>query len=361
MEPEKTFQVLGMMSGTSLDGLDLVICELAQSGETWRYTVHQADTLAYPKAWEESLKNAVKLDAPELLRLHSAYGTYLGEKAGEFLADGHHQVDFIASHGHTVFHQPERGFTFQLGAGQTLANAAGLPVICDFRSADVALGGQGAPLVPIGDRLLFGAHDYCLNLGGIANISFEKDGRRIAYDIAPANMLLNYLVKDLPIPFDKDGSIAAKGKVDTAFLAQLNGLGYYRLPYPKSMGWEWFDTEMVPLLQNSPLALPDQLRTAVQHIAQQVANAIQDSLPPIQSKLLVTGGGAKHLLLIEILRELVSERMSVTVPDPLIIDFKEAIVFALLGVLKSTGQVNCLASVTGARTDSCGGQLFHPM
>ncbi|WP_340075727.1 anhydro-N-acetylmuramic acid kinase [Leptobacterium sp. I13] len=356
-----TYKVIGLMSGTSLDGLDIAYCHITKNNNSWNYQIVKTKSVDYTPQFQARLKTAIQLSATDLLVFHNEYGTWLGKQAAQFIAENNLEVDFIASHGHTVHHQPENGFTFQIGSGQHLANASGKKVICDFRSNDVALGGQGAPLVPIGDRLLFGNYDFCLNLGGIGNISFEKEGERIAYDIAPINMLLNHLAQKLNKPYDKNGQLAQKGVPNNDFLEQLNALAYYHQSPPKSLGYEWFENNILPIAENISDAMENLLHTAVQHIAIQIAKSIKNV--PTTGKIktvLVTGGGAKNDFLIHVLQQQLGSTYKVVVPKKDSIDYKEALIFALIGVLRERNEVNCLHSVTGAAKDSSSGVIYIP-
>jgi len=227
------------MSGTSLDGLDLAYCHIWQEGTNWKFKIGETKSISYTKEMQDKLKNSIFLTADELLIFHNSYGTWLGNEAKKFIDENDLVLEAIASHGHTTHHQPENGLTFQIGSGQHLANASGQKVICDFRTNDVALGGEGAPLVPIGDQLFFGAYDFCLNLGGISNVSFEKDGQRIAYDIGLANMVLNHITRKNGLDYDEGGQLARSGSVNSGMFERLNALEYYKLPIPKSIGYEW--------------------------------------------------------------------------------------------------------------------------
>lgn len=354
---KQIYYAVGMMSGTSLDGLDLAYCSFFLENGQWRFELLESKSVTYNANWTTRLKDSISLSGNDLSQLHRDYGVWLGQEARTFIKDIHAQVDLIASHGHTVFHQPEKGLTVQVGSGHELAVATERPVVCDFRSLDVALGGQGAPLVPIGDRYLFGENDFCLNLGGISNISFEWEGKRMAYDVSVANMLLNYLVQKTGKPFDDKGEIARKGTLDSALYASLNSLRYLDLPYPKSTGIEWFEAEIKPIVNRSDSSLGDKLHTAVHHISFQVAKEVKRH-PYRNAKLLITGGGAKNAFLVEKLSEYLAGEVQLMIPHEKLIDFKEAIIFAFMGVLRLRNEINCLASVTGASRDSCGGVIY---
>ncbi len=355
------YNAIGLMSGTSLDGLDIAHCFFVLRDGEWLFTLDNSVGIAYPDTLRDRLKNSVDLSAIDLLLLNIEFGKWLGDQVKQFMSDKNIKIDFVASHGHTVFHQPDKGLTYQIGSGQELANSCGTKVICDFRSLDVALGGQGAPLVPIGDQRLFSEFDFCLNLGGIANVSFNMDGKRVAYDLCPANMLLNHLMAQVGKAYDENGEMARSGTVHDDLLNSLNALGYYQLPFPKSLGYEWFCAEVVPLVDNYPCSLADKLCTAVHHTAFQVFNDLSKFHNGKDAKLLATGGGARNTFLIETLNHYLNkESINVIIPESQIVDFKEAIVFAFMGVKRLRGEINCLKSVTGASADSSSGVIYYP-
>lgn len=351
-----TYRVIGLMSGTSLDGLDIAYCRFKYVKKKWKFSIKKAATTGYDKKWLNKLSSAHDIPGEELIDLHNEYGTYMGNAVKHFIKQNKiEKVDFISSHGHTIFHQPEKHFTFQLGKGASLAAASGLPVVSDFRTLDVALGGQGAPLVPIGDMLLFGDYDYCLNLGGFANISFDEKGKRIAFDICPCNMVLNFLAGFLNMEYDKDGKIASKGKVNQAVLQKLNSLKYYKKSYPKSLGREWVEKEFMPLMDGWHSNIEDKIATVTEHCAMQIAEIVKSK----KGKMLVTGGGAFNKYLIKRIEKL-APKIKVVVPGKELVNNKEALVFAFLGVLRWRGEVNCLKSVTGASKNNSGGSIFLP-
>lgn len=341
-------QAIGLMSGTSLDGLDICFAAFEKK-ESWSFQILKAETLPYPKNWEESLRNSIHLSSEELLELHSEYGFYLGRKVREFV-DRHHleNIDLIASHGHTVFHQPEKKFTLQIGDGRAVKIETGLPVIYDFRSQDVLMDGNGAPLVPIGDELLFPEYDACLNLGGFSNISLKKNGRRIAFDIAPVNIVLNRLAQKFNKNFDENGDLARKGRIHNELLAKLNSLDFYSRPHPKSLGIEWCNESVFPLLEE--IKTEDAIATFTEHVAQQISNVI--NLNHLQN-VLCTGGGSYNTCLIEKIRE--KTKFGIIIPERGIIDYKEALIFAFMGVLRINNEINVLASTTGSTADHSSG------
>lgn len=357
--PNKPYKVLGLMSGTSLDGLDIAYCHFWKEEASWQFEIRKTKTIAYPKELFKLLQNAVNLSDAAHETLHESYGNWLGEESKQFIVEKNVQVDFIASHGHTSHHKPHLGITFQLGHGQKIANASGYKVICDFRTQDVKLGGQGAPLVPIGDKLLFHEYDFCLNLGGISNISFEKNGSRLAYDVGLANMPLNYLAQKAGLPYDENAKLAKKGKLNQKLYEALNKLNYYQQDYPKSTGYEWFVAEVVPLLDTCE-SIEDALHTVIHHNCKVLIDAIKKEKPDKGSRMLVTGGGVLNPLFINTLEVQLKDIVEVVIPPQKFIEFKEALVFAFMGVLKELKEINVLKSVTGAKKDSCSGTVFLP-
>ncbi len=349
----KSYRVVGLMSGTSLDGLDIAYCLFWEENNKWRFKIPVAHTYDYPQIWKSRLRSAVSMSGQELVQLNNEYGRYLGELANTFILDNSLHPDLIASHGHTVFHQPEAGLTFQIGSGAEITAVTGITVVCDFRSQDVALGGQGAPLVPIGDKMLFGEFDFCLNLGGFSNISFEEDDVRKAFDICPVNIALNYLSQKLGVEFDKDGALASSGTFCSNLFNALNDLPFYAVEGPKSLGWEWLQAQFLPLLDDDNSPVKDKLRTTIEHIAYQISlktNKISDG------KILVTGGGAFNKFLINRIGDL--NNNTLIIPEDKIINFKEALIFAFLGLLRYLNKPNCLASVTAATTDHSSGAIY---
>ncbi|MBU8893772.1 MAG: anhydro-N-acetylmuramic acid kinase [Bacteroidales bacterium] len=350
----KSYQVIGIMSGTSLDGLDIVLCNFTHQ-DKWNFSILKYETINYSEEWTEKLNNASGLKGFDLAILHKEFGHYIGESVLTFLKNTDYKIDFIASHGHTVFHQPEKKLTLQIGDGNEIAATTGITTISDFRSLDVALGGQGAPLVPIGDKLLFSEYDYCINIGGFANISFEKDDKRLAFDICPANIILNHLAQEFGQNFDKNGELGKAGYVDEKLLNKLNKIEYYNLSYPKSLGREWLDNSFISILESSEIPQHDKLRTVYEHIAEQISI----SLPNDNNQTaLITGGGAYNRFLIELIYQ--KTKSEIIIPDKKIIEYKEALIFAFLGVLRFNNQVNCLSSVTGAIKDSSSGVIHLP-
>lgn len=351
---QHTYNVIGLMSGTSLDGLDIAYCNFNKNDDIWEYKIIAAQTVKYPLLLKNKLQAAINMSGLELTITDVELGVYIGNQVNKFLKNKKlKNPDFIASHGHTVFHQPNKGFTLQIGHGAYIAAQTKIPVVCDFRTLDVAFHGQGAPLVPVGDELLFNQYDYCLNLGGFANVSFKKNNKRIAFDICPVNIVLNELALRSGKAFDKNGLMARKGKVSVKLFKQLNKLHFYRQKAPKSLGKEWVEKYIIPLLNNSGLNDFDLLATFTEHIAFQIARAINAQQ---NEKILLTGGGTYNTHLIEQLKKYTKAQL--IIPESNLIEFKEALIFAFLGLLRWAGKNNVLKSVTGAHQDTCSGVIY---
>lgn len=342
------------MSGTSLDGLDIVCCQFTVSGKKWSYKILSAATVKYNGRWKKRLGEAHKINGEELARLDAEFGQFMAARVNHFSKTYRTgKIDIIASHGHTVFHQPEKGFTLQIGSGAALAAGTGITTVCDFRRGDVALGGQGAPLVPIGDKLLFSEYDACLNIGGIANISFERNKKRIAFDIAPMNIVLNHFAQKKRLAYDRGGRLASTGTVDWDLFNLLNSLAYYKEFKSKSLGREWVERFVIGALEKRKLRVAGALATASEHAAFQVARTLNQFKI---KEVLVTGGGAYNTDFLK--RAEAYTDTALVVPDDRTIQFKEALIFALLGVLRVRGEMNCLKEVTGARQNSVGGAVY---
>ena len=339
------YTVLGIMSGTSLDGIDLAICTFTKNQE-WEYKIDKSETLKYPIFWKSKLATTHTKSKAVVEQTNIQFGQFIGQKINIFLKN--EQVDFIASHGHTVFHQPENNYTLQIGCGKTISNTTKITTINNFRSLDVSLNGQGAPLVPIGDLLLFPEYKYCVNLGGFANISIKKNDKIIAFDICPANIVLNDLCKGLGIEYDTNGDISRKGKIVPTILQKLNQLDFYVKKAPKSLGREWVEKNILPILKDNKSQ--DLLCTFCEHVAMQIGKFLKDE------SALITGGGVFNTFLMDRIR--FHSNAAIIVPNKELIEFKESLIFAFLGVLKLRDEVNCLQSVTGADMDNCGG-IIH--
>ena len=359
------YRVLGLMSGSSLDGLDIAFVEFEEKGGRWSFNLLESDCIMYSKGLEQELANASNTSAHDFMKLHAEYGHFLGNAVNQFIKDKElaYKVSLLCSHGHTVFHEPGK-FTTQLGDGAAIAAITGLPVVSDLRSIDVALGEQGAPIVPIGEKLLFDDHEFFLNIGGIANISYHKKDSHIAYDVCPANRVLNLLSKLVQKKYDEDGMIASTGMVNDALLNELNELSYYKTTYPKSLANEFGSEFIYPMILSKGLSINDAMATYVEHIAIQLKNAImgflnESSDERATNKLLVTGGGALNKFLISRIQYHLSVYdILVTVPERKIVDFKEAIIMALIGVLRWREEETVFSSVTGSSRNSIGGALW---
>lgn len=348
------YNVIGVMSGTSLDGVDLAHIHFTIQDGVWDFKIIEAETVAYEIQWFNKLKNAVELSKEELARLNEEYTNHLAEKINSFIAlHKIENIDAVCSHGHTILHQPQNGFTLQIGNLPKIATLLKQKVVCDFRVQDVKLGGQGAPLVPIGDQILFANYDYCLNLGGFSNISFEENNTRIAFDISPVNTVLNFYANALNLDFDNKGSIAKSGKCSKTLFKELNALPFYSKTHPKSLGFEFVKETVLPLIEKFEISRADKMHTFTIHVAFQIAKALKNK----KARLLITGGGAYNDFLIEAIQKYLPE-MQLIIPNPKILEFKEALIFALLGVLKLRGEINVLSSVTGAQENHCSGKIF---
>lgn len=342
---------IGLMSGTSLDGLDIAFCEFKCYQENYTFKIIKTEEIAYDEVWKKRLAESIHLTGKDLMMLDNDFARFSAEQVNRFVHKWNVKPAFIASHGHTVFHDPAQGFTTQIGSGAVIAALTGITTVSDFRSMDVALGGQGAPLVPIGDHFLFSDFDACLNLGGISNVSYVSNGRRIAYDISICNIALNYLSEKLQKPFDLDGQLAQSGTVIEDLLNQINAFPFFQQRPPKSLGKEWFITNLQPLLEQRTRSVPDLLATVTEHIAIKISEIL-----PQSGEVLITGGGAFNSFLIQKLQSKTDAK--IIIPDPQIIKFKEAIIFAFLGFLRLNHQINTLSDVTGAIKNSCGGAVY---
>lgn len=341
------------MSGTSMDGVDLAYCVFTFENHQWSYAIEQAKTIAYDEKWITRLTQLHAQPAFVYPKTDAFYGKYLGLLINEFISEHQLSVDLISSHGHTIFHQPHNGFTSQIGSGAAIYAETGIKTVNDFRVVDVALGGQGAPLVPIGDELLFADYDACLNLGGFSNISFKKGDKRIAFDIGPCNVVMNKVAQQADMLFDKDGLLAREGTVNEDLLKRLNALPYYHMTASKSLGIEWVEQEFWPVISPYTITIEDLMATLNHHISKQIAAIIKANN---LKNLLVTGGGAFNHVLMENIEQ--HTGIQITTADRFIINYKEALIFAFLGVLRCTDHVNALRSVTGSKRDNTGGCIW---
>ena len=350
-KPFAPLTILGLMSGTSLDGLDLALCDFWKDDNGFHYNIIKTQTFPYDENLSQKLRNLFTGSALYFCEVEVEFSNFTAQCVNQFLENEKKKPHYVASHGHTVFHQPEKGLTKQIGSGAILAAKTRISTICDFRTTDVALGGQGAPLVPIGDALLFSKYDACLNLGGISNISKHINNETTAHDISLCNIPLNYLAEQLGFHYDKNGELAKKGNINFDLLMDFNTNDYFINNNAKTLGFEFFANYFQPLLDSFNIVVEDKLRTVCEHIALQIAHNIND----LQT-VLVTGGGAKNKFLIELIKEKTETQL--IIPDEQIIDFKEAMIFAFLGYLRVHKEHNCLQSVTDAVKNSCGGGIF---
>ncbi|MBB6326363.1 anhydro-N-acetylmuramic acid kinase [Algoriphagus iocasae] len=352
-----SYHVIGLMSGTSGDGLDLAYCHFEKK-ESWEFSILDAVTIPFPISLGEQLKNSHLLSALDLNLLDVTFGKWMGEKVQSFCKQKKITPEAICSHGHTVFHRPQKGLTLQIGNGWAMQASSGMKIINDFRMRDVQLGGQGAPLVPIGDRLLFADMDFCINLGGISNISMESNGKRVAFDCSPFNLLLNPIAEKLGKPYDESGNWAREGNIDPDLLKELNEVSFYQIQGAKSLGREDMEEVFLPILSKSESPEKDKLATLTEHYAFQIAKVIQTFAQVDFPNVLITGGGAYHTYFLERLDFHLQSKWKKFQASNELIEFKEALIFAFLGVLRLRGENNCLASVTHAIEDSCGGTIF---
>ena len=349
---KQIFRALGLMSGTSLDGIDLCYAKFEKK-KRWGFQIIKTETVEYSKIWKSRLEKAQHLSGRELVLLDHQHGSFLGEVSKKFILKNKiTHLDVIGSHGHTIFHSPEMGITMQIGDGRRIAHATKTKVVYDFRTMDIVLGGQGAPLTPIGDEFLFCQYDACLNLGGFSNISFKEKGRRIAFDICPVNVVLNLYSQKLGFPFDLEGQLSESGTVDERLLDELNDLPFYQKNGSKSLSMEWVDNCVIPLVDQYSLSEKDVLRTLVEHISMQISKFLKG-----KNNVLVSGGGAKNKFLIKRLSH--RSKVFIDLPDLEIVDFKEALIFAFLAVLKDRNEVNILSSATGAMKDHSSGIVLQ--
>ena len=361
------YKVIGLMSGSSLDGLDMVYVQLQEVAGKWTYEIQHTACYTYDPEWIKKLENATSLSALEYQLLHTEYGNFIGEQVNRFIEEKklYYQVQLISSHGHTTFHIPQKKMTAQLGDGAAIAAAASINVISDLRSMDIALGGQGAPIIPIGEKLLMDGYNFFLNLGGIANISTHVMGDDIvAFDICPANRVLNMLAQEAGKQFDENGKMAAAGSVNEPLLEKLDQFAFYKLSYPKSLANDFGVKEVYPMIKEAQCNTPDALRTYTEHICIQVGHSVEKLLNDFKFstsglRLLATGGGAHNIFLVERLKKILKPlQIKVAIPETTLIDYKEALVIALIGVLRWREENNVLSSVTGASRSSVGGAVW---
>ena len=354
------YNVIGIMSGTSLDGVDLAHIQFEIKNGKWAFEILECETISYDSDWIGILKTAVDYTENQLTELNKNYTQLLASIISDFInKHALKNLDAVCSHGHTILHQPQNGFTLQIGNLPEIAKLIKQNVVCDFRVQDVQLGGQGAPLVPIGDRILFHEYDYCMNLGGFSNVSFEKDNSRIAFDISAVNTVLNFYANQLELDYDDKGKISRTGNCNADLLKELNSLDFYQKKYPKSLGFEFVKETILPIIESYPVSIEDKLHTYTEHIAVQIALSLESFETQKEQKrsMLITGGGAYNDFLIERIQSHLPE-IKIIIPSPKILEFKEALIFGLLGVLKMREEVNALQSVTGALHDHSSGVIY---
>jgi anhydro-N-acetylmuramic acid kinase len=357
-KPSKKFSAIGMMSGTSLDGMDLVFCEFESYDNEYSFQLILGETIPYAPDWQLKLSTATSLNGSDLMALHHAYGKLTGENINRFLKRNNipQEVNFIAMHGHTVFHEPKAGYTFQLGDANDVAALTQTKVVADFRGLDMALGGRGAPLVPVGDLFLFPEYTYCLNLGGIANISIQQEGGdMIGFDICGCNILLDRLANVEGMPFDEYGYMAGKGNVIRSLLRELVNCRMETFLNKQSLSKEMILENEWEILKNSGASTEDKLATVCEYIVAMIKNSIPSKS---QKRMLITGGGAFNKTLINRLNNTIE--VEIVLPSKHLIQFREALIFAFLGLRRLENKYNCLSSVTGAKRNSAGGCIYLP-
>lgn len=348
------YRVIGLMSGTSLDGLDIACVDFVLK-ESWHFKLIASSTVAYPEVWKTRLVNLLDQDAITFAKTHHYYGRYLGEQCSSFIAE--HQlknIDAISSHGQTIFHDPDQGFTIQIGNGSTLATSSGLPVISDLRSADMAYGGQGAPIVPLGEAFLWPEFSAFLNIGGISNISIHNEDSIIGYDVCMGNLIMDMVAEQEGLNFDEDGRLAASGKVNDEILRELNQHPYLKISGPKSLDAGQVFHEFLPIIKKHNVTSANLLATLCEHIAMQIASATEQ----VEGSLFISGGGGLNSYLVSRIKHHCS--CEIYIPSRQILEFKEAIIMAFLGLRRLRKQANVLASVTGASKDSINGSIYLP-
>lgn len=358
----RTYLGIGLMSGTSMDGLDIACCRFEEKGESYTFELVASEQVSFPETWKNRLTNLTSQSAEIYAKTHVYFGHWLGQTVSEFIKQQGLKPDFVASHGQTIFHQPDKNFTAQIGDGETIAAYLSCPVVSNFRNKDVALGGEGAPLVPLGEQYLFPNQHLFLNLGGFSNLTYHT----AAFDVSACNIVLNYLVgkieqADTPLEYDPEGAIARSGQADPALLKKLNQLPYFQKNPPKSLGWEWVEAQVLPLFSESEQPIADLLHTFCLHIAAQIGIAA-DLVGAKGQEILITGGGRHNLFLMELIEQALTSRNIRINTDPTaaLTDYKEAIIFAFLGLRVLRGKSTALHTVTGAPFDNLSGAVHLP-
>lgn len=356
---DKTYYAIGTMSGSSLDGLDIAYCAITDSNGNYSYKIIHAETAEYSTIWQQRLRDVHTQQAEIYVQTHVYYGAYTAQLINSFIQRYKiTQVDFIASHGHTIFHNPTRNYTAQIGCGATISAHTGIPTISDFRSVDIALGGQGAPLAPTADSILFSQYQYFLNLGGICNITIHNEHSFVGFDICACNQVLNYLSNKKNMPYDADGHCARQGTYQDELNQYLNQWSYLSKKPPKSLDRADINAFIIPIIERYDCSIEDKLHTYAVHIAEQIARYVNASVSDYGNlNMLVTGGGAMNSFLMEKIKE--QCRINVLVPDSVTVKFKEALLMCLLGVLRMQGKPNALKQATGAEYSNVGGAVYY--
>ncbi|MGB0167057.1 MAG: anhydro-N-acetylmuramic acid kinase [Luteibaculum sp.] len=345
------WKALGIMSGSSLDGLDLALSEYTLNQEKWSFKILHRDSIELPDNLKELLKTSTSLSGEDLVLLDITYGKWIASQLGDFLAD-YPKPDVVGLHGHTVFHKPDLGYSLQIGSADHVAASVSCPVVSNFRQKNIALGGQGAPLVPIGDFHLFNDFDACVNLGGICNTTLLNRQDLLAWDISACNQVFNFLAHEMGQAFDKDGVIALSGSLDEDLLQALNRLSYYDLKAPKSIGNHWVKENFIPLVQRAKSSVPDKMHTVQRHLVDRICTELKSYGV---KKALLTGGGAHNANFVQRLRD--QGDIEFIVPEKQIVDFKEAIIFGFLALLRILCKENILSSYTNSKFNLSGGSI----
>ncbi len=344
----KKYKVIGIMSGTSCDGLDIAYCEFSKQ-KSWSYKIIKCQTIKYNQNFINKISREFSEINKDLIELDYFFGKFIGLEINKFIKKHELKIDLVCSHGHTVIHNPEKKISFQIGCGKTIRNITKTTTINDFRIKDIEMGGQGAPLVPIGDNLLFKKYKYCLNLGGFANISEKTKNNIIGYDICPCNIILNYYSKKMGFPFDNKGALSSKGNINEMLLNELNNLNYYRIEGPKSLDVSWVRDNFIPTVDKYKLTAQNILATISKHIAQKIGEKIN------KAETIVSGGGCFNNHVINMIKK--ESNSKIVIPDIKTINYKEAMIFGFIGILKFRNEINCYNSVTGARENSIVGVI----
>jgi len=350
-------RICGVMSGSSLDGLDLAICKFeSNDGIEISWEIEKSATIPIPNKIKSILRKCYTSSSAFIYDAEQQFSEYCRDAIKSFLDDGQ-VVDYIGFHGHTIFHEPQKGYTVQIGNPHCLAQSLNIDVVADFRRKDIALGGQGAPLAPIVEKYLFPSLDAFLNLGGIVNLSEISNGNILAYDLTACNQALNHLAFQKGYEYDDQGKIAAAGSIDTNLLKQLNQLEYLTQEAPKSLSNTWVQEQFIPILDRSDISIEDKMSTTVDHITSEIFRALGDNSSPI--KMMISGGGVHNIFMVNELKgKIEKKKVTIIKPNNQIAEFKEALLMGLMAFLRVNEIPNCISSVTGASRDSCTGTIY---